>query len=73
MLRSCRSLVVFVGQELAVSTRLLFQSATRVQVIGNGKYPAQTGRLVAVNINNDLTTGTDPFETFATYVSISLV
>ena len=39
LLHSCRSLVVREGQELAGSTRLLFPSATRVQVIGNGKYP----------------------------------
>jgi hypothetical protein len=45
---------------LADSTCLLFQSATRVQVIGNDKHLPQTGRLAASNINNQLTTKTDP-------------
>ena len=39
-------------------------SATRVQAISNGKYQAETGRLVSANINNDLTTGVDPLRTF---------
>ena len=54
------SLEFFVWRVLAGSTRLLFSSATRVQVIGNGKYLAQTGRLVESNINNHLSTRTDP-------------
>jgi hypothetical protein len=39
LLHSCPSLVIREGQELADSTRLPFPSATRFQVIGNGKYP----------------------------------
>jgi hypothetical protein len=56
-LHSCPSLVVWERQELAGSTRLLFPSATMVQVIGNGKHLPQTGRLAAA--------GDDPFRSLS--------
>jgi hypothetical protein len=39
-------------------------SATRVQVIRSGMCLPKTGRLVAANINNHLTTGVDPTQTY---------
>ena len=43
---SCPSLVAREGQGLVDSTYSLFQSATRVLVIRNGRYLPATGRLV---------------------------
>ena len=35
------------------------------KIARNGKFPPVTGRLVAANIINDLTTGTDPLKTYS--------